>query len=977
MKLQRGMKNFIVFLLAFLMAFEPFAVNMVYANSAPDSEDTDAQVEQLDEQEEEETELDENTDPEKLSQILDPEKTLSPNGEDGYLEYLYSLRGRSRKQLKEVTIYDKDGKEVTDVNEKIRIIEGAFAWGEWMNTISSAYAIMDDGCTDVFSFYNTLGNFVHGTLNAPNYLQAIQFAANKAALAGTFIAKVTGLKKLSDKISKIIKKKGNLAKGFKSIGKFYSKTIGKGIGTTLDFISMMHPPLGWKNLADGSVSTVQYWRWVARKTGLSKKDGYKAALKKFNEHLSAENKIDNRGAIIKDSKGIATSIGIGLTIIGIALDSYELAKSEDRQVGRVSYTLVKNVASLIFGVASLIAMFCAFPVGTIVSICALIWTCLTAIADQFGEYNKRWKAAYKNSYWYLYQSDPEFKSYYENRDDLTYDEKSACYVLFERQYGDDFKANARSFESANKNENSYYDDKSNEAISARVYIEMEKQGVVTSYYNRAVFKEPDLGNSDLLDLWKTKADYMSWKPTEEESVRAENRGFWGKVGHALNPMTYVSWIGDKIKSNEYNKTQAKYNYPKVWFNPDFTLIKRYQRWLTSNKKIVSKDIQPNNNDFYRAIGLRIEQSPFNYIPLVDYDTDRWSDDLLLQAFNADAFFVGVKEMMYFRNLIAPMTKEVKKFTENVTDEMKALKKSLDKSKGSEGLVTHLKTLVGYCQLATAKNDKSKGKDIYKKLRKLEAFNNWCAPSQFPGGEKELTPKNIVNYYWNDINAALTLDPRGIADQGDKCVLLLDGIKKNLDMASLMQDLYDEKQDALDNFDSEFTNKSFNEYLKENKFLNVDGGGFLDWLSDIYPAYKELDKYNKLYKKEIDKFAKAADDSNTGHNSWWFITWKNDEYHPQAVLDTLNNFMTDYKTLVKDYKKLIEEDSDFSNLTLTIDPEDEGIFAEDGIRADSVDESGNVIVIDVDEEINEANVTDLPEEVTDGDAGASIIAIGDE
>ena len=111
MKLQRSVKNFIVFLLAFLMAFEPFAVNMVYAGSAPDSDETDIQVEELDEQKEE-ADMDENTDPEQLSQILDPDKTLSPSGEDGYLEYLYSLRGRSRKQLSETKIYDKDGNDL-------------------------------------------------------------------------------------------------------------------------------------------------------------------------------------------------------------------------------------------------------------------------------------------------------------------------------------------------------------------------------------------------------------------------------------------------------------------------------------------------------------------------------------------------------------------------------------------------------------------------------------------------------------------------------------------------------------------------------------------------------------------------------------------------------------------------------------------------------------------------------------------------
>ena len=116
---------------------------------------------------------------------------------------------------------------------------------------------------------------------------------------------------------------------------------------------------------------------------------------------------------------------------------------------------------------------------------------------------------------------------------------------------------------ANKGENNYYDDKSQEAVSARVYIELEKQGVVSSYYNRSEFKLPEYSLSRLMEFWKMKADYMSWKPNEEESVRAENRGFWGKIGHAINPMTYVSWAGDKIKSSQYKNTIDKYNVEKV------------------------------------------------------------------------------------------------------------------------------------------------------------------------------------------------------------------------------------------------------------------------------------------------------------------------------------------------------------------------------------------------------------------------------
>ena len=131
---------------------------------------------------------------------------------------------------------------------------------------------------------------------------------------------------------------------------------------------------------------------------------------------------------------------------------------------------------------------------------------------------------------------------------------------------------------------------------------------------------------------------MSWKPNEEEATREQNRGFWGKVGAAINPMTYISWAGDKINSIKYNKL-SKEGMEKAVFNPDFVLIKKYQAYVTANKLIKAENEPDNNNDFYRAIGLRIEQAPFNYIPLVAIDMAAWNDDLLVDAFNCDAYIV--------------------------------------------------------------------------------------------------------------------------------------------------------------------------------------------------------------------------------------------------------------------------------------------------------------------------------------------------
>ena len=145
MKLRRSVKQCIVLLLSFLMAFEPFAINMARAN---DGRGLDAEVTEKVETPEAVIEtMDVDADENSVFEMWKEMAGKSESQEDSlmkpvdYLYYMYSLRGRSKG----------------DSNEKMAKIENALTWGEWMNTITGAYSLMDDGCTDVFSYYNTLG----------------------------------------------------------------------------------------------------------------------------------------------------------------------------------------------------------------------------------------------------------------------------------------------------------------------------------------------------------------------------------------------------------------------------------------------------------------------------------------------------------------------------------------------------------------------------------------------------------------------------------------------------------------------------------------------------------------------------------------------------------------------------------------------------------------------------------------------------
>ncbi|MBU1108862.1 MAG: hypothetical protein KKB51_19450 [Candidatus Riflebacteria bacterium] len=800
-----------------------------------------------------------------------------------YLEYVLALRGRNKEEAE------------------------AKAWGDWMMTLSGAYMMMDDGCSDVFSFYSTLSDMSPHFTNTPYYFKAVAMASSKAALAFTFVANAgpivatvklagdtaqrTGLTRgaawAATKVSTIakwtgsqvansrlyqkgvgfIQRKANLMNGFQRMGNMASsvqKTFSANNVST--FLSHMAPPCGYK--AGPGEGFYSYWRWVARKTGLENQETYRAVAKKAGINT-------NRGAaVINDAKGVGHTVGIGLCVLGIAIDTYGIITSEDRQGGRYgSYPLVKNYVGLALGSAALIAMFCIPVVGQVIGALALIWTALTTIGNILGDYNKRWKSAYKGSYWYLYENDPEFKSFYDNRGQLDPNEKAVALLVTESNYGD-FIKNA----TAETEEEQAIQEK-----NLRVYKELEKQGVLVSYYSQKGFSLPDFGMERLQELWQMKADYMSWKPTEAETDKAAKRGFWGKVGHAINPMTYVSWAGDKIQSRDYKKTIEDYNILKVFFNPDYVLIKKYQNWITANNF---------RGGIFDVVGLRMEQSPFNYIPLVGIDSGTWNEDLLIQAFNADAFQVGIKELMYFKE-------QIKAAREQVKDSIKDNDKMVDFIR-KEHLKYYKNTREALEKLVRCYDIDPNAKLSKKDWKVLNKGFGWKWNSKLNDN-----PKNIIRIYQGDIEQALLYDPLSIAQKAADTVMMVATVKKNLDLAVMMTELGEEKRQVLKDFKTDFTNYDIAKFLKEGTFLDVKGKTFWDWLADIYPAYEEMEKHTKLYMNEVEDFTEIADASNSDSRSAWVIFSK-DGYHPKNLLKDLNAELDAYKKIVDDFEKIKSE-----------------------------------------------------------------------
>jgi len=717
----------------------------------------------------------------------------------------------------------------------------AKAWSDWLTTISGAYMMMDAAQQDVFSFYSTMKAISGLPSTAKDLAENIRGLVKKTTLAVSFFGKIHPTVRGA-----------NMFKGFLAWTNKLDKAMGK--NKAFQFLEFMAPPPCWNNPKVAGEGFKSYLRWVKKTTGHN----------------------PGRGKTISNVKGAARTCGIGLAVLGLALSTWQFVTSEDRQGGRYgSYAMVKNYADIAFGAAALVCMFCVPVVGQVVAAITLAWMILTTVGDIIGEHNKKWKEAYRASHWFLIQNDKEYESFYNNRSSLKPEEKSASLILAERDYGQYLAEQ----QPATDEEKKQHD------AGKAVYTELEKQGVLMTYYNQTGFTLPDFDMVRLMELWHKKADYMSWKPNEKESEEAKNRGFFGTIGHVINPMTYISWVGNKIDSRGYEKEIKNADIKRVFFNPDYVLVKKYKNYL------MAKNLKEG---IYDAVGLRIEQSPFNYIYLLGIDTGAFTEALLRQSLEADAFIIGSKEMMFFSKQVEIARESMEKTMKENDKVIKDLVKNLESTQQIRRALSGLLEAYKY-------DPEVVNTDLYKKCH--EAFG-WQISDR-----KLKTPKAMIDRYKAQLEEVLAYVPVSISQKAAEIVLIMQTVKHNLDTAKLMNDLWSEKDSLLNvDFDKDFTNDAIRRYLKEGTFLDVKGSsGFLgaDWLSGLYPAYEEHRKFNKLYLNEAKKFSSLANRSSSDTRDGFLGI----DYHvkpPAELLQEYNQEISSLKEILEGWNEIKDQ-----------------------------------------------------------------------
>ncbi|MBF0543616.1 MAG: hypothetical protein HQM08_04245 [Candidatus Riflebacteria bacterium] len=757
-----------------------------------------------------------------------------------YLEKLLETRGLFKEDM-------QDPEKIKDALETKTL-------NDWMMFISNSYSYMTAGDADVFSFYSTIHNlhdngsdYKDALLSVkriqPRMLISAFKAARKTALLGLFLGKAHNLPVIAKMLDAVKKM------GFK-MPSIVSKV------KVFDFLNVMcAPTTAFIDDTNSITQTQAYWRWIQKVIG-----------KAPGETTS----------VINNFSGIARTVGIADEILNFSMDAYYYFSSSDYAGDRFSsWDLIQTIISGGTSVAAIICMF--VPGGQIVAIFSILWgPAFSQMMTLFINQHTKWRESYKNSYWFLYENDPAFKSYYQNRSLLKPDEKCASLVLAENDYGNKLKDQKPQSDS----------DKQILDRSLKIYEALEKQGILMSYYSSANFNEPDFDLNRLEEFWNAKANYMAWKPTEEDVQSGNSKGFWGTVLTPVNPMTYISPIKEKETTENYKKEVSQKNVKPVYFNPDFVLYRKYKSFM------IGKNLK---EDFYNFIELRIEQAPFNYIPLLGIVTSAWNDEVLDEAFQADSFIVGTKETAVLGAQMDAINSEIEKSLEDYEKQMTDLDKDfIPRVQKNADILLELME-------SARDNPDIPNPDLLKKCKSIFKQEKSTGPI-------EPTPRNIISSFRPQLELLLEIIPLSIGQNCTETVMYAVFAKQVKDTVKLMDSYLKEKEESLTNFDSEFKSEAFRKLLKEGTFLDNKGTSNYfgsDWFAGIYPAWEELRKNTTIFRKGVQTYEEFAQKAGSEHKTG-MLWWSAKIADPKEALEEMNAQLEKFKNIISIYESLDDQ-----------------------------------------------------------------------
>lgn len=527
---------------------------------------------------------------------------------------------------------------------------------------------------------------------------------------------------------------------------------------------------------------------------------------------------DRLGAARQWGKRVLAVIGIVAEVLNLgmaitALNTSESLSGGARGFGGWTYEEVKNGISALGSVVSLFCMACLPPAGTIASLIFLAVTLTLMGFDAIGNQRKKWLEAYRNSHWFLYTTDKNYKLFFDN----PFHFRGAKSLLWMR--ADTYYRNLlakQSPEAGKVAEN-----------LRKVQAATRDQGILMTWYQSRPAPTQDL--SELKDLYRLKADYMQWKPTQAEATRVGKSNwdiFWEAFGRS------VGYINDHPAMDDRMRRRLQtYQHQYCYFNPDFLLYWKFIKFATAQSKGGKRWIE---EPFPSLLFLRIQEAPFHYLPLLE--TDAWSLDLLRSAFQADAFLCGIKHLAALQGMVKG---HVEKFSALATD----LGKNRDKS------------LANYRRIAQereALHALLNLPDVQAGLKKLREAKIIDQATERNLGK--LKKSEVIDKLKPQLEHLFMDRPGCLAYAAADCVISAVILKQHCDVATILQRYGEFRGQALKKVAN--LPVGFQKMINEGKLLNLQqnwGESLQNFLGGVEPPAKEYLHYLNLYKSEVSRY----------------------------------------------------------------------------------------------------------------------------
>ncbi|HNV70378.1 MAG TPA: hypothetical protein PKO06_11815, partial [Candidatus Ozemobacteraceae bacterium] len=513
-----------------------------------------------------------------------------------------------------------------------------------------------------------------------------------------------------------------------------------------------------------------------------------------------------------DSTEVLTNTQLAGKTFGFAMaifSIYMMAQDYQELRGTWNYnSSLENflgVAGLVLDAAGLLApLLFPPPYGEIIFTLQMLLLVGKGVVSAYKEWMDTQEMAYQDSHRFLYDADPEFKSFVDNESQWTDQIKSEGMRILQ-ETNRTYRTEPSAFTSG-------------EAVPMQHGLEAAmRQAQVMTYYNRSHPTPPmdEDGLTSMKRMWEAKMSYMQWRPTQRDvdfDADLSRQGFWDRVGTRFNNFWYVVSRDTRERfapiGRWWNSDNIDANKPRVWYNPDFFLYSKIKRYVDAA-----------NPAMVRYLKYRMETAPYHLMPLVEIPVDEWGpimgDGPAADALKCDVYMCAMKNLRSLDSLIKGMTQEIKNLTDTTKDNLENVRNNTIDRWARPALTALVDLAKAY------KEDKNRALDseIWDKLESLLDFDA-------PPGEGEKTPDSVVRANRLLIQNHLNMFPYMLGKLEAEAVAAIDGTLNYFLMAKILEDHLGPKvKQETDQLLASIRHTKFRDFLEHKRYLHFGDGWF--------------------------------------------------------------------------------------------------------------------------------------------------------